>query len=106
MTCSRPACVPLCAMVALLAGVALGAAGSEAPLVDAVKRGDTATVRSLVKSGVEVNAPTPDGSTALHWAVHRDDGAMVEIEADKPVRPASNLKLATTAILAGLVGAP
>lgn len=87
MTCSRPACVPLCAMVALLAGVALGAAWSEAPLVDAVKRGDTATVRSLVKSGVEVNAPTPDGSTALHWAVHRDDGAMVEILLASGARP-------------------
>ena len=79
MTCSRPARVPISVMVALLAGVALGAAGIDAPLVDAVKRGDTATVRSLVTSGADVNASTPDGSTALHWAVHLDHDAVVEI---------------------------
>jgi ankyrin repeat protein len=83
-------------MVVLVAGAALGAAGSEAPLVDAVKRGDTAAVRSLVTSGVEVNAPTPDGSTALHWAVHRDDTAMVEMLLASGARPATASRYGVT----------
>ena len=37
------------------------------PLVDAVKRGDHAAVRALLKNKSIVNQPEADGTTALHW---------------------------------------
>ena len=49
----------------------LGAA--ENALVDAVKSGDKAAVRTLVKQPATVNVPLADGTTALHWAVLADD---------------------------------
>ena len=42
-------------------------------LAEAVKGGDPATVRSLIAQKADVNAPMPDGSTALHWAAESDD---------------------------------
>ena len=42
-------------------------------LIDAVKKNDAATVRSLIAERVDVNAPETDGSTALHWAAQRDN---------------------------------
>jgi len=53
-------------------------AGAET-VVDAVKRGDTAAARALVRKGVDVNIPERDGTTALHWAVYRDDAAAVDL---------------------------
>ena len=40
--------------------------------------GDSATVRALLAKKADVNAAAADGTTALHWAVQRDDVAMVE----------------------------
>ena len=56
-----------------VAGASLGALGKEAPLADAVQRGDTATMRSLLEKQVDVNAAQGDGATALHWAVYVND---------------------------------
>jgi len=42
-------------------------------LADAVKQRDAAAVMSLIRSGVDVNVPESDGTTALHWAVQADD---------------------------------
>jgi ankyrin repeat protein len=65
---------------ALLVGAAsAGAAPRDLRLLDAVKRSDLQTVRSLVAQRVDVNAADVDGSTALHWAARRDDGGLVEI---------------------------
>ena len=56
-----------------VAGVSLGAAGQDAPLADAVQRGDTAAVLSLLERQVDVNLAQGDGTTALHWAVYVND---------------------------------
>jgi uncharacterized protein len=50
-----------------------------APLVDAVKQKDMATVRALLQKRVDVNAPEGDGATALHWAAYQDDAEMVDL---------------------------
>jgi ankyrin repeat protein len=49
------------------------AAGVDLRLVDAAKRRDPSAVRTLLREGVDVNVPEPDGTTALAWAAHRDD---------------------------------
>ena len=59
-------------VVLVLAVCSVGAAGRAVPLVDAVKNGDTEAVRALLQQS-DVNAPETDGTTALHWAAHRDD---------------------------------
>jgi ankyrin repeat protein len=53
------------------------AAESAAPLADAAERGDGRAVRRLLDSGADVDAPQPDGMTALHWAVERGDVSSV-----------------------------
>ena len=60
----------LFAAFALVAGAA-PAAAADARLVDAVKRADKAAVRALIAEPVDPDAPQADGSTPLHWAVHR-----------------------------------
>ena len=66
------------AVVVVLA-VRLGAADVEvksparSPLADAVQHGDAQAVQTLLKNKVDVNAPQPDGATALHWAAYRSD---------------------------------
>src|SRR5436190_5240930 len=61
-----------------LAMAPVGAAGPETRLTDAARAGDRKAVAALLSAGAAVNAPEPDGTTALHWAVYRDDAAMTE----------------------------
>jgi len=55
------------------------AAGGDLPLVDAVRNADGAAARALIQRGANVNATEGDGTTALHWAAHRDDLATVDL---------------------------
>jgi uncharacterized protein len=55
-------------IVLVAALVSLSAAGNSLPLIDAVKSGNVESVRALLKQRVDVNATSPDGTTALHWA--------------------------------------
>lgn len=84
----------------LVLGLALVGIGAGAPnlsLVDAVKRGDPPAIKEQLKRQIDVNAAEPDGTTALHWAVHRDDlttaklligaGANVQARNDYGVTP-------------------
>jgi ankyrin repeat protein len=71
-------------MMRALIGVALGflcvagtLAASGPALVEAARNGDLGAVRSLLKGGADPNEAAPDGSTAVHWAVHRDHLDMV-----------------------------
>jgi ankyrin repeat protein len=62
-----------------------------ASLPDAVKDGDRAAAISLLQQHADVNAPEPDGTTALHWAVRQDDHEMVDrlIKAGAKVKAAN-----------------
>jgi ankyrin repeat protein len=64
-------CRLLIASLILVAAVA--AASLDTRLVDAAKRKDVAQVRSLLQQHLDVNAASPDGATALDWAVRLDD---------------------------------
>jgi len=59
-------------------------------LIDAVRNRDTAAVRALLGAGVDVNAVSPDGATALHWAVHWEDLETIE----RLVRAGANVNAA------------
>ena len=62
-------------------------AGSEAPLLTAVKQRDHAAVRRLITQRIDVNGAEPDGTTALHWAVRADDREMASILIAAGARP-------------------
>ena len=49
-----------------------------AELVDAVQTRNTAAAIKLLDQKVNVNGTSPDGTTALHWAVHNADADMVD----------------------------
>lgn len=53
--------------------VTLLAAASDFRLADAEKKADKVTVRELLRTHADVNAPAVDGATALHWAAYWDD---------------------------------
>lgn len=97
--------------VALTAGVMLAVAGVRAAgdlrLVDAVKAGDIAAVRALLRQNVDANSAQGDGATALHWAAYRDDGE----SADLLIRARANVNKAndvgvTPLMLASMNGSP
>jgi len=85
--------------------------------VDAVKSGDKAAAIALIDKRADVNAPEPDGTTALHWAVHQNDlelasrliraGAKVNAANDYGATPmseaavAADVKLIETLLQAG-----
>lgn len=60
------------ACLALLLACAPAALG-DAPLADAVERGELARVGPLLAGGAGVNEPQVDGMRALHWAAHRGE---------------------------------
>jgi len=67
---------PFCLFALLLGATVAHAATAE--VADAAMRGDRDAVRSALARRADVNLPQVDGSTALHWAVERDDLEMAE----------------------------
>jgi ankyrin repeat protein len=65
-------------MLVLMFGVA-SANAAPADVADAAMRGDRAAIRAAVARKADLNVPQVDGSTALHWAVERDDVEMVDL---------------------------
>jgi uncharacterized protein len=66
-------------------------AAAQGVVADAVMNGDAATLRVLLQKKSDVNGPQVDGSTALHWAVYRDDLDA----ADLLIRAGANVRAAT-----------
>jgi ankyrin repeat protein len=63
-----------------LVAAAQAAGARDVSLFDAARRGDHAAIRQLLRNThVEVNAPGPDGGTALLAAVERDDATAAEL---------------------------
>ena len=101
-------------VLAIFAGPGLIAA--DPTVADSAMVGDTAAIRALLAQHADINAPQPDGATALHWSVYRNDFALAKllIEAGANVRAANRdgatpLSLAATTgnaeIIATLLGA-
>ena len=67
----------LAAAALVLAAVTVQAAGGD--LIAAIKNGDARLLHSLLQQRADPNAADADGTTALHWAVHRDDVEMAEL---------------------------
>jgi ankyrin repeat protein len=76
------------AILLVLFAVAASAAAAESPLTHAVKSGDVAAVRALLKQRVDVNVADADGTTALHYAIQRNDADTVDLL----VRAGANVK--------------
>ncbi|HWK54439.1 MAG TPA: ankyrin repeat domain-containing protein [Hyphomicrobiales bacterium] len=56
-------------------------------LPDLVNAGERDTVLALIDDGTDVNQPSADGTTALHWAVYRQDAELVEMLLDEDADP-------------------
>jgi len=59
--------------LALVTLAGFEAAGQSTTLIEAVKRGDHATARTLARNRAEVNRAEVDGTTALHYAVQANE---------------------------------
>jgi len=55
------------------------ASGGRGTVVEAAMRGDHEAVRTLLKSGDDVNSAQADGMTALHWAVQKGDVELAKL---------------------------
>lgn len=62
----------------LIAVAAYGATTGPS-IADAAKDGRREQVRELIQQHADVNAPDPDGTTALHWAARSDDIQMAQL---------------------------
>jgi ankyrin repeat protein len=60
----------------MLAITALAASAAEISLIDAGKADNRQAAFSLIDQHVNVNAATPDGTTALIWAAHNSDSEL------------------------------
>jgi len=84
----------LLAIVVVCALASPQVAGQAAPpLIEAVRNQDHEAVRVLLAEQIDVNAPQPDGATALHWAVHWEDLELADllIDAGADVNVANDL---------------
>jgi ankyrin repeat protein len=55
------------------------AAAPASPVADAAMHGDKAGVAALLKQRADVNAPQPDGATAIQWAAYKNDLATADV---------------------------
>jgi ankyrin repeat protein len=85
--------VPLLKRVIFAAGALLLAAAApvlaQAPspqLATAIQEGRRTAALGMIRAGADVNAPQPDGTRPIHWAVYRVDHGLVEALIAKKAR--------------------
>jgi len=91
------------AILTLTSATSAATPGPSTSLVDAARRNDVEAVRAtLGNKSVDVNATATDGSTALEWAVQRDNASIVDalIRAGANVRAANAFGVQPVAIAA------
>lgn len=72
----------------MLLVISSGSLASDAlKLIDAARTGDSETVRALLQKKTDVNLAAGDGTTALHWAAHRDDNGLAELLLKSGAKP-------------------
>ncbi len=77
-------------LLLLIFGVLNAEAAERAvPLIDAIKARDATAVRTLIQGRSDVNVAEVDGTTALHWAAHRDEVAIARLLIDAGARVAA-----------------
>ena len=97
------------AFVAVVALATTGLAATlDTPLISAVRVGDLKAVKAVLARRVDVNAPAPDGMTALHWAAQGDQPAIVDalIAAGAKARAVTSYGIEPLSLAAGLGNAP
>lgn len=68
-----------CAAVLLVSAVGIVVAAAEkSPVADAVERGNKTELQALLTRKTDVNATQLDGTSALHWAIYRNEVAVVD----------------------------
>ena len=77
-------------VILLLSSPCLIAAAALSSLTDAVKQQDASAMQKLLTEGADVNAASPDGTTALHWAARLRDLTAAELL----VKAGANVKAA------------
>ena len=75
----RPMWGAVVVLVAVASIAPVTTTAADLRLAEAAKNGDTEAVRTLLREGVPVNTPPPDGVTALHWAALGDDTEMADL---------------------------
>ena len=101
---SRPVPVFLPAL-AMAVGLCPAARAADTPLIEAVRGGDPAAVRTLLDRGADVDARAADGAAALHWAAYADDLAMVELLLDAGADVAARNRAGVTPLSLAAAGA-
>ena len=76
---ARPAAAAACLLAAALRALAARRRGAAHADRGGQGQGDLGAARALLDQGIDVNAPEVDGTTALHWAAHRDDLEAAEL---------------------------
>jgi len=88
----RGASLLLLGMFVVLSANAAGASD----LIQGVRSGDRALVRTLLQKAPDVNASEADGTTALHWAVTADDGELIRLLLDSGASPTASNRYGVT----------
>lgn len=72
-------CSARAAALAALLWLAAASVAADSSLPDLVFAGDSKAALTLIDAGADVNQASADGTTALHWAVYRQDLPLVQV---------------------------